>query len=134
MLMEISIRQGHYAPGRLISPRTEVLFWTPVTKDNHGNQTGELLCDQVVEVRFTKPAASASFHLTLRGALQDGVGDEWTVVVPGERTGVIYLPPGFSAEQSILGAVYKLSAPRNVRLLADQVIGMPGINFTLQLL
>jgi hypothetical protein len=135
MLNEIAIRQGRYAPGKLISPKTEVLFWTPVTKDKQGNQTAELAMENVTEVRFMKPAASPNFHLVARGALgTDGVGDEWTVVVPTERMGILYLPVGFAAEQSIMGAVYRLVQPRNMRLLVDQMAGMPGLNFTLQCL
>ncbi len=134
MLMQISIRQGRYAPGQLISPKTEALFWTPVSKDKQGNETGELVCDDVVEVRFTKPAASSNFHVVIRGKLENGVGDEWTVVLPAERTGILFLPQGFTAEQSIMGAVYRLPSPRRIRLLADQIAGMPGINFTVQLL
>lgn len=134
MLMEISIRQGQYAPGRLISPRTELLYWTPVSKDKQGNQTGELVCPKVVEIRFTKPAASANFHVVVRGEIDGGIGDEWTIVLPTERTGLLYLPVGFSVEQSIMGAVYKLPSPRDIRILADQYAGMPGINFTVQLL
>lgn len=134
MLMEISIRQGQYAPGRLIPPKTEVLYWTAVAKDKQGNQTGELVCSQVTEIRFTKPAASANFHVVVRGQLTDGIGDEWTIVLPAERTGILYLPVGFATEQSIMGAVYRLSTPRDIRILADQYVGMPGINFTVQLL
>jgi len=33
-----------------------------------------------------------------------------------------------------MGAVYRLARPRNLRLLADQIAGMPGINLTVQLL
>lgn len=132
--MEISIRQGQYAPGRLISPKTEVLFWTPVAKDKQGNQTGELECPSVVEIRFTKPAASANFHIVVRGQLQDGIGDEWTIVLPSERTGLLYLPVGFATEQSIMGAVYRLPSPHNIRILLDQIVGMPGLNLTVQLL
>jgi hypothetical protein len=134
MLMDISIRQGRYAPGQLVSPKTEVLFWTPVTRDNQGNQTGELVCPKVVEIRFTRPAASPNFHVVVRGQLEGGIGDEWTIVLPTERTGILYLPVGFAVEQSIMGAVYRLPAPRDVRILADQIAGMPGINFTIQLL
>lgn len=134
MLMEISIRQGHYAPGRLISPKTEVLYWTPVSRDDQGNQTGELECPDVLELRFTKPAASQNFHIVLRGALKEGVGQEWTIVLPADRTGLLYLPVGFAVEQSIMGAVYKLPKPQRVRVLADQIAGMPGINLTVQLL
>lgn len=134
MLMEISIRQGQYAPGRLISPKTEVLFWTPVTRDNQGNQTGEVLCPKVTEIRFNKPAASGNFHVVVRGELEGGIGDEWTIVLPHERTGILYIPVGFSVEQSIMGAVYRTTTPRDVRILADQIAGMPGINLTVQLL
>ena len=134
MFMEISIRQGKYAPGRLIPPKTEVLYWTTVAKDQQGNQTGELVCPRVVELRFTKPAASPNFHVVVRGELNEGIGDEWTIVLPAERTGILYLPVGFSTEQSIMGAVYKLPTPRDIRILADQYAGMPGINFTVQLL
>ncbi|MFZ5816962.1 MAG: hypothetical protein ACOY93_16990 [Bacillota bacterium] len=135
MLMEISIRQGKYAPGRLISPRTEVLYWTPVRKDAAGNQTGELVCRNVTELRFTKPAASANFHVVVRGQPgPDGIGEEWTIVLPSERTGLLFVPVGFAAEQSIMGAVYRLPQPRDIRLLADLYAGMPGINLTVQLL
>lgn len=134
MLMDISIRQGRYAPGKLVSPKTEVLYWTPVTRDKEGNQTGELVCPRVVEIRFAKPAASQNFHVTVRGQLEDGIGDEWTIVLPAERTGILYLPAGFTAEQSIMGAVYRLPQARDIRLLADQIAGMPGINLTVQLL
>lgn len=135
MLMEIQIRQGTYAPRRLISPKTELVYWTPVTRDQQGNETGEVVCPAVVELRFTKPAASSSFHVVVRSALNaDGVGDEWTIVLPSDRTGILYLPEGFTAEQSIMGAVYRLARPRTVRILADQIAGMPGINLTVQLL
>jgi hypothetical protein len=135
VLNEIAIRQGRYAPGKLISPKSEVLFWTPVTKDKQGNQTAELPLENVAEIRFTKPAASSNFHVVIRGALgADGVGDEWTVVVPTERMGILYMPVGFTTEQSIMGAVYRLPQPRNARLLADQISGMPGLTFTVQLL
>lgn len=134
MLMDISIREGVYAPGRLVSPKTEVLYWTPVTQDKAGNQTGELVCQKVVEMRFTKPAASPNFHIVIRGELENGIGTEWTVVLPTERMGLLYFPVGFMAEQSIMGAVYKLPSARDVRILADQYAGMPGINFTIQLL
>lgn len=135
MFMEITIRQGRYAPGRLVPPRTEVAFWTPVSKDAAGNMTAELSCPQVSEIRFTKPAASSNFHLVIRGALDaEGVGDEWTIVIPTERMGILYAPVGFAAEQSLMGAVYRLSQPRDLRILLDQLAGMPGLNFTAQLL
>lgn len=134
MLMQISIRQGRYAPGKLISPKTEVLYWTPVAKDKEGNETGELLCPQAVELRFTKPAASPNFHLVVRSKLEEGIGDEWTIVLPAERTGILALPVGFMAEQSIMGAVYRLPTPRDIRILVDQIVGMPGLNLTVQLL
>lgn len=134
MLMQISIRQGRYAPGKLISPKTEVLYWTPVSKDRDGNETGELLCPQVVELRFTRPAASPNFHVVVRSRLEEGIGDEWTIVLPAERTGILALPVGFMAEQSIMGAVYRLPSPRDIRILVDQIVGMPGLNLTVQLL
>lgn len=134
MLMEITIQQGRYAPGRLIRPKTEVCYWTPVLRDSQGNQTGELLCPQAVELRFTKPAASPNFHVVIRGALTEGEGDEWSILLPGERTGILSLPEGFTVEQSVMGAVYRLSRPCDLRLLADQIAGMPGINLTVQLL
>lgn len=134
MLMDVQIRQGRYAPGQLVSPLSEVLFWTPVRRDAKGNETGELECPEVTEVRFMKPAASQNFHITVRGKLVDGVGDEWTVILPAQRTGILFVPQGFTAEQSIMGAVYRLPQPRNIRLLADQIEGMPGINLTIQLL
>ena len=134
MLMDIQIRQGHYAPGKLVPPVSELLYWTPVRKDAQGNETGELECPDVVELRFMKPAASQNFHISVRSALQDGLGDEWTVILPTQRTGILYLPAGFTAEQSIMGAVYRLPQPRKIRLLADQIAGMPGINLTVQLL
>jgi hypothetical protein len=135
MFSEIVIREGRYAPGKLISPKTEVGFWTPVTKDAAGNQTGSLEIADVVEMRFTKPAAAQKFHLVVRGQVgADGVGAEWTIVTPTERMGILYVPQGFNAEQSIMGAVYRLSSPRNMRILLDQMADMPGLNFTLQLL
>lgn len=134
MFMDIVIRQGKYAPGRLLAPQTEVLFWTPVNRDAQGNSTAELTCPQATEIRFLKPSASPNFHLTIRSSLVDGVGDEWTIVVPSDRLGILYLPPGFSAEQSIMGAVYRLPQGRDVRILADQLAGMPGLNFTVQML
>jgi hypothetical protein len=131
---DIVVRQGRYAPGRLVSPKTEVVFWTPVRRDAAGNQTVELNCPGVTEVRFAKPAASQNFHIVLRTALgADGVGDEWTIVVPTERMGVLFVPQGFTAEQSVMGAVYRIGPGRDVRVLADQMAGMPGLNFTLQL-
>lgn len=134
MFMDITILQGKYAPGRLLAPQTEVMFWTPVNRDAQGNSTAELTCPQAAEVRFLKPAASPNFHLTVRSSLVEGVGDEWTIVVPSDRMGILYLPPGFSAEQSIMGAVYRLPAGRQIRILADQMAGMPGLNFTVQML
>lgn|GEM_PF-5438896 len=134
MLMQLSIRLGRYAPGHLVSPKTEALFWTPVARDKQGNETGELVCNDAVELRFTRPAASANFHIAIRSQLVDGVGDEWTVVLPADRMGILFIPQGFTAEQSIMGAVYRLNEPRQIRLLADQIAGMPGINFTIQLL
>ncbi len=134
MLNDITIRQGQYSPGRLISPKTEVLFWTPVAKDQQGNQTAELVCPGAVELRFTKPAASPNFHIVVRGKLEDGVGDEWTIVLPSERMGILYVPQGFTAEQSIMGAVYRLPEPRDIRILADQIAGMPGLNLTVQVI
>lgn len=134
MFMDITIRQGKYAVGRLLAPKTEVVFWTPVTRDAQGNGTAELNCQQVAEVRFLKPAASPNFHLTIRSVLTDGVGDEWTIVVPSDRLGMLYLPPGFGTEQSIMGAVYRLPVARDIRILADQMSGMPGLTFTVQLL
>lgn len=134
MFMDITVRQGKYAPGRLVAPQTEVVFWTPVTRDAQGNATAELTCPQVTEIRFLKPAGSPNFHLTIRSALIEGVGDEWTAVVPADRMGILYLPPGFAAEQSLMGAVYRLPAGRDIRILADQLAGMPGLNFTVQML
>lgn len=135
MFSEIVVREGRYAPGRLVSPKTEVGFWSPVTKDSAGNQTASLEMADVVELRFTKPAAAQKFHLVVRGQVgADGVGAEVTIVVPTERMGLLIVPQGFSAEQSIMGAVYRLSSPRNMRVLLDQMADMPGLNFTLQLL
>lgn len=135
MFSEITVRQGRYAPGKLIVPRTEVVFWQPVSKDKQGSQTAELTMEQVAEVRFMKPAGTANFHVVVRGALDaDGAGDEWTMVIPTERMGLLSMPVGFATEQSIMGAVYRLPQPRAVRVLLDQVAGMPGLNFTLQLI
>ncbi len=134
MFMDINIRKSQYAPGQLLPPKAEMLFWTPVVKDAMGNQTAELGCARVLELRFVKPAASPNFHVTLRGELAHGVGDEWTIVVPSDRMGILSLPAGFAAEQSIMGAVYRLAQPRDVRVLLDQMAGMPGLNFTVQLL
>lgn len=134
MFMDINVRQSKYAPGRLVPPTSELVFWTPVLKDGQGNQTAELNCPRVSEVRFVKPAASSNFHVTVRSQLSDGIGDEWTIVVPSDRMGLLALPVGFAAEQSIMGAVYRLAQPRDIRILADQLAGMPSLNFTLQLL
>lgn len=134
MLMEITIIQGRYAPGQLLPPQAEVLYWTPVARDQAGNETGELTCPQAVEIRFVKPAATANFHVTIRSKLENGVGTEWQIVLPADRTGLVALPVGFTAEQSVMGAVYRLPEPRDIRILADQYAGMPGINLTAQLL
>ena len=134
MLMEIMIRQGRYAPGKLVPPKGEVLFWKQEYKDALGNLTASVEAENIVEVRFSKPAASKQFVLNLRGALENGEGDEWNIMVPTERMGILLLPVGFSAEQSIMGAVYRLAQPKNLRILADQMVKMPGINFTVQIL
>jgi hypothetical protein len=135
MLMDVTILQGRYAPRQLIPPRSEVVYWTPVTRDKAGSETVELLCPDVTEVRFTKPAGAQKFHVTVRGRLNsEGAGDEWLLAIPAERMGMLYLPQGFTAEQSVMGAVYRLPAARTVRILADQIAGMPGLNFTLQVL
>lgn len=133
-LNDIMIREGRYAPGKLVPPRGEVLFWKREHKDAQGNETASLTCDNVVELRFNKPAATQTFQITIRGALVEGEGPEWVILVPAEKLGILFLPQGFTAEQSMMGAVYKLSGARDVRILADQMIGMPGINFTVQLL
>lgn len=134
VLMEIQIREGRYAPGKLISPRTELIPWIQEYKDEQGNLTMSTECANVQEIRFNKPAASTSFQITLRGALREGEGTEWTIIVPTARMGMLYLPNGFATEQSIMGAVYRLLEPHTIRVLADERSKMPGLTFTVQLL
>lgn len=133
MLLEIPVRLGQYAPGRLISPRAEAVQWSLEHKDGQGNLTASLACPRAVEVRFQKPAGSANFLITIRGELVEGIGPEWVIIVPSDRMGILFLPQGFSAEQSMMGAVYRLPEPRDLRILADEMMKMPGLNFTVQL-
>lgn len=135
MLLEIMIRQGRYSPNKLVSPKAELVEWKLEHRDAQGNLTASVECGGAVEVRFAKPAASQTFNITVRGALnEDDEGQEWTILIPTERMGILHLPPGFSTEQSIMGAVYRLPQPRNLRILGDQMLKMPGLNFTVQIL
>lgn len=134
MFSEIPIRFGRYAPGKLVSPKAEPLRWAVQHQDAAGNVTGGLTCPECVELRFAKPGGSTSFQLTLRGRLEAGEGSEWTIVVPAERMGTVRIPEGFAAEQSMLGAIYRLSQPHHLRVLVDQKLDLPGLTFTVQLL
>lgn len=132
--MEIPVRKGRYAPRKLTSPRAESIFLELVSKDAQGNITAMLECPDAAEVRFHKPSGTTNYQITVRGRLTDGEGDEWVIIVPPDRMGILFVPQGFSADQSVMGAIYRLTEPRNIRILADQMIQMPGLNFTVQLL
>lgn len=134
MFTDVTIRRGIYAPGKLISPRAEPMRWAIEYQDGAGNVTGGLTCPEAVELRFTRPGGSSSFQITVRSRLADGEGNEWVIVVPSERLGILYLPEGFTAEQSMLGAVYRLAQPRHLRLLLEQKLHMPALTLQVQLL
>lgn len=135
MLLEIPVRLGRYAPGKLVSPRAEAVSWILEHQDGQGSVTASLECPEAVELRFHKPPGGGSFHITVRGQLSGGgEGPEWAIIVPSDRMGILFIPQGFTAEQSLMGAVYRLPRPHRLRILADQVLKMPGINFTVQVL
>lgn len=134
MFTDVPIRRGSYAPGKLVSPRAEPMRWSIEYQDGAGNTTGGLTCPDTVELRFAKPGGASSFQISLRGRLSEGEGTEWVIVVPAERLGILYIPEGFTAEQSMLGAVYRLARPRHARVLLEQKLHLPALNLTLQLL
>ncbi|MFO7173536.1 MAG: hypothetical protein DIU70_011350 [Bacillota bacterium] len=133
MFLDLPIRRSRYAPGRLVSPAGEALVWTPEYQDGQGNAAASLTCDDVVEVRFIRPAGGDRFLLSLRSRLVDGEGTEWSIAVPGHRFGILSLPVGFAAEQSLMGAVYRLPEPRRVRIRVEQRLELPGLNFLVEL-
>lgn len=131
-LTGITVRRGRYAPGRLVAPEYEPIPWEPDWGDAHGNGVAHIVCGGAVEVRLQRPAGSDRFQIAVRSRLEAGEGTEWIVLVPASRLGLLKLPPGFSVEQSVHGAVYRLDAPRTLRLLAVQQLGLPGLNLEVQ--
>lgn len=133
MIMPIPIRQGRYAPGKLISPKAASIFWKLEHKDGDGNLTASLECPEAVEIRFLRPLGAGGFNISVFSRLDEhGEGDEWVMIIPSDRMGILFVPQGFTAEQSLMGTVYRLPEPRHVRILADQMVQMPGLNFTVQ--
>lgn len=132
MWSEIPIRLGRYSPSRLVSPRAEPVPWQREWEDGQGNASAFLACPGAVEVRFHKPPGGANFQITIRGGLVDGEGAEWAIIVPAERMGILSVPPGFSSDQSVMGAIYRLPAPRDLRVQVVQTMEMPGLNFKVQ--
>ena len=134
MFTEVPIRRGQYAPNKLVSPRAEAMRWAIEYHDGAGNVTGGLTCPDAVEIRFAKPGGTTSFQISVRGELDGGEGPEWTVIMPAGRLGILHLPEGFTAEQSMMGAVYRLAAPRHIRLLLEQKLHLPALNLPVQFL
>lgn len=128
------MRLGRYAPGRLVTPSAEPVAWTPEGRDPHGNPTASILCADAVEVRFSKPPGGSHFQVVVRGKLLDGVGPEWAITVPAERMGMLSIPQGFAADQSIMGAIYRLPSPRSLRIRAVEPLELPGLTFRVELI
>lgn len=132
MFRDIPVRRSRYAPHKLVSPAAQAVAWVPEGQDLQGNAAASLTCSGVVEVRVLRPVAGDRFQISLRSQLVDGEGTEWSIAVPAERFGLLYVPPGFAAEHSVLGTVYRLAVPRTVRVRVDQMLHLPGLQFTLQ--
>lgn len=131
-LTGITARRGRYAPGRLVTPEYEPVAWEPDWGDEAGSGVAHILCPGAVEVRFQRPAGSDRFQIAVRSRLEAAEGTEWIVLVPASRFGLLKLPAGFSVEQSVHGAVYRLDGPRTLRLLAVQPLGLPALNLEVQ--